>query len=48
MRDDYAVLHYGFLPAMEKPPRLLQVGAGCQAMQLSASFANEALALLPS
>lgn len=23
IRDDYAVMHYGFLPALEDPPRLL-------------------------
>ncbi|KAL6755639.1 hypothetical protein V8C86DRAFT_2672399 [Haematococcus lacustris] len=26
MRDDYAVMHYGFLPDLEDPPRLLEVG----------------------
>jgi hypothetical protein len=25
MRDDYAVVHYGFLPQLEDPPRLLLV-----------------------
>eukprot|EP00197_Chlamydomonas_leiostraca_P010433 CAMPEP_0202863132 /NCGR_PEP_ID=MMETSP1391-20130828/3893_1 /ASSEMBLY_ACC=CAM_ASM_000867 /TAXON_ID=1034604 /ORGANISM="Chlamydomonas leiostraca, Strain SAG 11-49" /LENGTH=246 /DNA_ID=CAMNT_0049542733 /DNA_START=17 /DNA_END=757 /DNA_ORIENTATION=+ len=25
MRDDYAVMHYGFVPDLEDPPRLLQI-----------------------
>lgn len=39
MRDDYAVMNYGFLPDLEDPPRLLQVRAPCTCMYAKADGA---------